>query len=472
MSVEQRETHNRYLSPNQKAFERFKKNKPSIAGFIVIVIAVLIAIFGYLIAPDSTPYANDQVLEIATNSPGFEMEMLQVRKNRPIPKFNFLKKIIGGVENRYTQIPINSFQIVGDSVLVDGYTGIKGRTNSASFHLVDLMYPIKATENITTTADGYEYFDLDGIKKQASKSELLAEFDKRGTKKKRYLLGTDKFGRDNLSRLILGVRVSISVGLLAALISLIIGLFFGSIAGFYQKSPPKVSIWTIPAVIIAISILIFLWGFPNTLIRILSVLLFPIVVILLSSLFEKLLSGFWDKKFTLPVDDMVVWFINVFWSIPLLLLVFALVLALGREFWQIYLAVGLTMWVEIARIVRGQFLSLREKEFVEASESLGFSDFRTITRHILPNCIGPIIVITAANFASAIIIEAGLSFLGIGVQPPQPSWGTMLNEYYQYIGSNKSFLAIIPGLAIMILVLAFNLMGNGLRDAFDVKTQL
>ena len=164
--------------------------------------------------------------------------------------------------------------------------------------------------------------------------------------------------------------------------------------------------------------------------------------------------------------------INTFWPIPVLLLIFALILALGREFWQIYLAVGLVMWVEVARVVRGQFLSVREKDFVEAAHSLGYSDFRTIFIHILPNVIGPIIVITAANFASAIIIEAGLSFLGIGVQPPMPSWGTMLNEYYGYVGTKKSFLAFLPGTAIMLLVLAFNLVGNGLRDALDVKTRL
>ncbi|MCL4116032.1 UNVERIFIED_CONTAM: hypothetical protein GTU68_057963 [Idotea baltica] len=224
--------------------------------------------------------------------------------------------------------------------------------------------------------------------------------------KQSYLLGTDKFGRDNLSRLVLGVRVSLSIGLMAVLISLFIGVTLGALAGYYRG-----------------------W-----------------------------------------VDDLIMWIINVFWSIPLLLWVFALILALGREFWQIYLAVGLTMWVEVARIVRGQFFSLREKEYVEAAHSLGLSDMRVIFKHILPNTIGPLTVITAANFASAIIIEAGLSFLGIGVQPPQPSWGIMLNEYYSYIGTSKAFLAFIPGMAILLLTLAFNLVGNGIRDALDVKS--
>lgn len=468
MEQSQREIHNRYLSPNQKAFQRFKKNKAAIAGFWVIVLAVLIAIFGYLLAPDSTPFANEQVLEIATMPPGFEMDMLEVRKNRPLSAFNFVKRIFSGAENINTLYPIENFEIRGDSLYATGYTGIKDKFKNHQFHLTDVLYPVKEN-SISTTNSGYQFTDVTGNNKTVNKATILKAIEKKAITKKRYLLGTDKFGRDNLSRLILGVRVSISVGLLAALISLVIGVFFGALAGYYKASPPKVSLWVIPAAIIGIITLVYLFGFKSTPIRIASLALSPIIGYLSYLLFTKLVGSTFGRKFTLPVDDIIMWFINVFWSIPLLLLVFALVLALGRQFWQIYLAVGLVMWVEIARIVRGQFLSLREQEFVEAAESLGFKNFRIIVKHILPNCIGPIIVITAANFASAIIIEAGLSFLGIGVQPPRPSWGIMLNEYYQYIGSNKSFLALIPGFAIMLLVLAFNLMGNGLRDAFDVK---
>lgn len=117
------------------------------------------------------------------------------------------------------------------------------------------------------------------------------------------------------------------------------------------------------------------------------------------------------------------WFINVIWSIPTLLLVFAITLALGKGFWQVFIAVGLTMWVNVARLVRGQVLGVRELEYVEATRALGFSNFRTIVRHIWPNIMGPVMVIAASNFASAIVIEAGLSFLGVGVQPPMPSWG-------------------------------------------------
>jgi peptide/nickel transport system permease protein len=142
---------------------------------------------------------------------------------------------------------------------------------------------------------------------------------------------------------------------------------------------------------------------------------------------------------------------------------------LGRGFWQVFVAVGLTMWVEVARLVRGQVLAVREHEFVQAASALGFGKARIIFIHIFPNILGPLMVIASANFASAILLEAGLSFLGLGVQPPTPSWGVMINEHFAFIVQNAAYLAILPGVAIALLVLSFNLLGNGLRDALDVK---
>jgi len=164
------------------------------------------------------------------------------------------------------------------------------------------------------------------------------------------------------------------------------------------------------------------------------------------------------------------WLVNVTWSIPTLLLVFAITMALGKGFWQIFIAVGLTMWVPVTRLVRGQVLAVKELEYITAARALGFSNSRIILRHILPNIIGPILVLAASTFATAIIVEAGLSFLGIGVQPPQPSWGLMIKENYNFLITHNPMLALIPGFAIMLLVLAFNLLGNGLRDAVDVKS--
>jgi peptide/nickel transport system permease protein len=226
--------------------------------------------------------------------------------------------------------------------------------------------------------------------------------------RKKFLLGTDTYGRDILSRLVIGTRVSLSVGLITVIISLTIGLLLGSIAGFYRGK----------------------------------------------------------------TDDIIMWLINVIWSIPTLLLVFAITIVLGKGFWQVFVAVGLTMWVSVARLVRGQVINARELEYVEAGRALGFSDLRIIGRHILPNIIGPVMVIAASNFASAIVIEAGLSFLGVGVQPPQPSWGLMIKENYNFIITQNPMLALAPGFAIMLLVLAFNLLGNGLRDALNVRGRI
>jgi peptide/nickel transport system permease protein len=213
-----------------------------------------------------------------------------------------------------------------------------------------------------------------------------------------------------LSRLLFGTRISLSIGFLAVLISMFLGMSLGSIAGFFGGK----------------------------------------------------------------TDMFVMWFMSVIWSIPGIILVIAISMALqSRGVWVAFVAVGLTMWVEVARVMRGQIMSIKEKLFVEAARAFGIKNFRIVFVHILPNISGPLIVIATANFAAAILLEAGLSFLGLGVQPPTPSWGVMIYEGFQAIGTKNSLhLILFPGLAICILVLSFNLLGNGLRDAYDPKTLL
>jgi peptide/nickel transport system permease protein len=388
-------------SPNKKAWQRFKRNRPGIFGLMLIAFAVILAFFGYLITPDSTPNSNDQINEIRDADLGFSTRILKVRKNRLFEQTNIFKRMFLGTENKYQLVPIREFQIDEDSIKVLIYQGEDEIGKPTGFALADVIYPVSATQN-TIQSDGktQSFYNVNNEKQTIELKELQDII-------RTFWLGTDHFGRDILSRLIIGIRVSLLVGLIAMIISLTIGVFMGSIAGYYGGK----------------------------------------------------------------TDDFIMLIINTVWSIPTLLLVFALIIALGRGFWQIFLAVGLTMWVDVARIVRGQIISVKNIQFVEAGRSFGFSDFRIIFKHILPNILGPVMVVAAANFATAILIEAGLSYLGFGIQPPQPSWGNMLKDGYGYFISSNIYPALFPGLAIMLMVLAFNLVGNAFRDALDVKTK-
>jgi peptide/nickel transport system permease protein len=376
---------------------------------ILILTALVTGLAGYLIVPDKSPNANEQHLEIAARKPGFRVPMLKVRKNDQIPLRTWSGRMLFGQRSIYSYYPFNEMRFSGDSLLMEEFGDDEADpAGIRQFHLVDVVYPLNpGRKNITTKGDEYIFQDIDGTTHHADKEILRQKILDEHLVNRRFLLGTDRFGRDFLSRLILGTRVSLSVGFISVAISLIIGLVLGAVAGYFRGT----------------------------------------------------------------TDDVIMWLINVVWSIPTLLLVIAITLVLGKGFWQVFVAVGLTMWVEVARVVRGQVLGIREKEYIQAARALGFSDIRILYRHIIPNVIAPVIIISAANFASAILIEAGLSFLGIGVQPPVPSWGTMIKDHYGFIIVNKAYLAFLPGLAIMLMVLSFNLVGNGLRDAFDVRKE-
>ena len=219
-----------------------------------------------------------------------------------------------------------------------------------------------------------------------------------------HLLGTDDLGRSVLVRILYGARISLLVGFLAVGISSAIGIVLGSLAGYY---------------------------------------------------------GRW-------VDALIMRFVDIMLCFPTFFLILAVIAFLEPSIWNIMIVIGLTSWMGVARLVRAEFLSLRQRDFVLAAQSLGASDLRLIFRHILPNALSPVLVSATLGVAGAILTESALSFLGIGVQPPTPSWGNMLITGKQTLGS-AWWLSVFPGLAILITVLGYNLLGEGVRDALDPR---
>ncbi len=341
---------------SQDLLVRFKNNKMAVITACLLMATVVIALMAYVIIPDQSNNANRQIPQLALSAPATTHTICYQQANTSDQ--SWWNAMIAGHQDRNLYYPCDSISITD--------------------------------EQSTIYYQGTEILQSGMFKVQ----EI------------RYLLGSDKYGRDVLSRIILGLRVSLFVGFMAVLVSLLIGVTIGSISGYY---------------------------------------------------------GGWTDQISMII-------INTSWSIPTLLLAFAIIIAMGKGFGVIVLAVGLTMWVDIARLVRGQVKEERQKAYIAGAKVAGLTDGRIIWRHILPNILGPILVLTASNFATAILVEAGLSYLGLGIQPPSPSLGNMLKENYAYATGGYVYLALSPILMIMILVLNFNLLGTALRDVFDIKT--
>ncbi|MGG5505767.1 MULTISPECIES: ABC transporter permease [unclassified Myroides] len=349
------------------ALRKFKKDFRGVLCFWIIIFFLLVSVFAYFIIPDKSQHANAGDLAIRSKHPGFTTAVLVFPDQT---KTTWSDYWFGRKESP-DQVPLSQYTLQQDTLIYTPYTELQ-----------------------------------EGVQeKKLALSGFTAEERANLIQEKTYWLGTDNQGRDYYSRLVLGSRISISIGFIAVSISLLIGISLGAIAGYYGGK----------------------------------------------------------------IDAFILWVINIFWSIPTLLLVIAITLALGKGFWQVFIAVGLTMWVEVARVVRGQVISTKQQQYITAARALGYSDYRIIMKHILPNCMAPVIVISAANFASAILVESGLSFLGIGTQVPTPSWGAMIKENYNYILVGKAYLALLPGLAMFSIVMCFTQLGNAIRDAFDVR---
>jgi len=358
-------------SQNRIAWQKFKSDPIGFGSFVFILFIAFVSLFTYFIVPDKTSNCDRQQLEIALIPSFTTVSYLKIPKDTLLHT-NIVTQFLYGKKENYQWIPIKNISVKNDSLFYEKIIHYTSQQSIQESRAITQIPNFNPKENLV---------------------------------RKHYFFGTDRFGRDFFSRLVLGARISLLIGFTAVIISLFVGIFIGSLAGYYGGK----------------------------------------------------------------IDAFLSWCMNVIWSIPTLLMVLAITIALGKGLIPVFIAVGLSMWVDVARIVRGQFLSLREKEFIEAGKALGYKDARIILHHILPNAIAPILVIATSNFAAAILVEAGLSFLGFGVQPPAPTWGNMIETNRAFIITSQAHLAIIPGIAIATLVLAFTLVSNALRNAFVEK---
>ncbi len=334
-----------------QTWKRLKKNRGAVIAVWYIGLLVCVAILAPWISPMDP---NTQVLEYPSEPSMFRGNVL-LKKNPIRPTEPYV-------------LAVESWKRVGDSV-----------------YFVD---PMHRSFSLPTTS-------------------MFGANEKEWHREPLYFLGTDKYGRDILSRIFHGARIALLVAIISESISIAIGILLGALAGYFRG-----------------------W-----------------------------------------VDEVIMWFTNVMWSFPTVLLVIAFSVILGNGVWQTFVAIGLSGWVDLTRVVRGQFFSLRETEFIEATRAFGFGTFRTIFRHLLPNTLGPVTVIATAGFATAITLEASLSFIGLGVQPPTASWGKMIQDGIGFLFVGQSLeLVLYPCIALGLTVYAFNLFGDGLRDALDPKT--
>ena len=286
-----------------------------------------------------------------------------------------------------------------------------------------------------------------------------------------YLMGTDDLGRDVFARMLQGAWVSLTVGFVAVGISVFIGIFMGGIAGYFGQHPIRVDHILMTLVLISGAGLIL-----ADFIRSGSVLLCLTLAYIFYAFRTQNRSGEKTaplgikifRKNAVSVDTLIMRLVDIMLCFPSFFLILTVVALLPASIYNIMIVIGLTSWMGTTRFVRAEFLSLREQDFVAAVKTLGAGNFRIIFRHMMPNAVAPVLVSATIGIATAILTEAGLSFLGFGVPPPHATWGNILSDGKNFI-FDAPWLTFIPGVAILIVVLSFNLFGEGLRDILNPK---
>ena len=354
----------------QLAALRFRRNRPALGGLIMLA---LVALFSF-VGPSVIGHSYDQVFPSYVSVPP---------SLEPRPQADTLKDVMEGVATR-ARVSLKEFTVDGNSfaATVTAEQPIDPRTT----RYFDRANEFDNTE-VAATEDEGRTLKLTGT--------VAREY---------FLFGTDSNGRDLLARVMLGGQISLSVGLLASLVSLTIGVLYGSISGY--------------------------------------------------------LGG--------RVDNVMMRFVEILYSLPFVFLVVVLVVFFGRSFILIFLVIGAVEWLDMARIVRGQTLALKRREFVGAAQALGLTDWQIIRRHIIPNTIGPVVVFVTVVVPKVILLESFLSFLGLGVQAPLTSWGVLIAEGANNMQS-APWLLIFPAIFFVVTLFSLNFVGDGLRDALDPK---
>lgn len=370
-------------------------------GLALIVFLSFISFSGAYLRPDKTPLANHQFLTLTRLKPLTSVDFLKVKKNSAANPSSWYKQFfLGGSEPEFDFVPYDEIEFQDHRAKIK-LRSTQGIEEYRFYSFIDILYPVSSSmiaNCISSHRDRFEFLDSYGNPVKIDTKEAIQQIRSHHLTSKIFLLGTDQSGRDLLSRLMAGSIATISIAFLSVSIAFIFGVGVGLIAGYYGG----------------------------------------------------------------VVDRFLSWVINVFWSVPPVLMVIAITMLIGQGAFGTLAGIGLIIWVEMAQVVRGEVISIRNRDFVKAAHLMGLNDGKIILQHILPNLRNSIIVLSIGNFSEAVLLESGMSFLGVGIQPPIPSWGNMLRESYGYIITDSAYMAIFPGLAIVVLVLSFGALGKGL----------
>ena len=354
----------------QLAVMRFRRNRPAMAGAVMLVLITLFSFFG----PFFASHTYDQVFSsYVTIPPSLE----------PRPGADRLEEAMKGVAAR-ARVELQSFSVEGETFTA--IVGSDAEIDPRTTRYFDRANEFDKTE-VAVSEEGGRKLTLTGV-----------------VDREYFPFGTDTNGRDLMVRVMLGGQISIAVGFLASLVSLGIGVVYGAISGY--------------------------------------------------------MGG--------RVDNVMMRFVEILYSLPFVFLVVVLVVFFGRSFILIFIVIGAVEWLDMARIVRGQTLSLKRREFIGAAEALGLTDWQIIRRHVIPNTIGPVVIFVTVIVPKVILLESFLSFLGLGVQAPLTSWGALIAEGANNMQS-APWLLIFPAIFFVVTLFSLNFVGDGLRDAFDPK---